>query len=79
MALPHPGSSVADHVTLSGGITTCVPDDSTTAQGLVLRADDALYAAKARGRRRLFSFEMQIDTVSHAPVAVPGPAPAAIA
>lgn len=76
LALPHPGSSVAGHVTLSGGITTCVPDDSTTAQGLVLRADDALYAAKARGRRRLFSFEMQIDTVSQAPVASAGAAPA---
>lgn len=75
LALPHPGSSVAGHVTLSGGITTCVPDDSTTAQGLVLRADDALYAAKARGRRRLFSFEMQIDTVSQAPTAPAGAAP----
>lgn len=65
LALPHPASSAAAHVTLSGGITTCVPDDSTTAEGLVMRADNALYAAKARGRRRLFSFEMQIDTVSH--------------
>ncbi len=63
LALPHPGSLVAPHITLSGGITTCVPDDTTTSEGLVMRADDALYAAKTRGRRRLFSFEMQIDAV----------------
>lgn len=62
MALPHPCSPVADYVTVSGGITTCVPDASTTAQGMILRADEALYAAKAHGRNRFFSFEMQLDT-----------------
>lgn len=61
-AIPHPASDVGGHVTVSGGITTCVPDDSTTAQGLLLRADDALYTAKARGRKRFFSYEMQMDT-----------------
>jgi diguanylate cyclase (GGDEF)-like protein len=63
MALPHPASSVAPHVTISGGITTCVPDATTTAEGLVTRADEALYAAKSRGRRRLFSFEIPLDGV----------------
>lgn len=67
LALPHPGSPVAPHVTLSGGITTCIPDESTTVEGLLMRADEALYAAKARGRRRLFSFEMQIDTLGQGP------------
>jgi len=61
-ALPHPDSRIAPHVTLSGGITTCVPDDSTTVEGLLRRADDALYAAKSRGRNCFFSFEMQMDT-----------------
>jgi len=61
-ALVHPDSPVAPMVTLSGGITTCVPDDSTTAEGLLLRADDALYNAKAKGRNRFFSYEMQLDT-----------------
>src|SRR5262249_13320643 len=59
----HPASAVAPHVTLSGGITTCVPDASTTSEGMVLRADEALYAAKRQGRDRFFSFEMQLDTV----------------
>jgi diguanylate cyclase (GGDEF)-like protein len=59
----HPGSAVAPHVTISGGITTCIPDATTTAEGMVLRADEALYAAKRQGRNRFFSFEMQMDTV----------------
>lgn len=61
-ALPHAASTVADHVTLSGGITTCVPDESTTIEGMLLRADEALYVAKAKGRNRFFSFEMQLDS-----------------
>ncbi len=66
-ALPHPDSPVSERVTLSGGITTCVPDDSTTAEGLLLRADDALYNAKAKGRNRFFSYEMQVDTEEDRP------------
>ncbi len=63
-AMPHPGSAVAPHVTLSGGITTCVPDESTTIEGMLMRADEALYVAKAKGRNRFFSFEMQVDSVA---------------
>jgi diguanylate cyclase (GGDEF)-like protein len=51
-AIPHPDSPTQPHITLSGGITTCLPDDSTTMEGLLLRADDALYNAKATGRNR---------------------------
>jgi diguanylate cyclase (GGDEF)-like protein len=63
--LPHPDSPVSEHVTLSGGITTVVPDDDTTVQSLIMRADEALYAAKVQGRNRFFSFEMQLDTNEH--------------
>jgi diguanylate cyclase (GGDEF)-like protein len=63
MQIPHPDSPVGAWLTLSGGITTCVPDDSTTAEGLLLRADDALYQAKAKGRNRFFSYEMKLDTL----------------
>jgi len=61
--IAHPHSPSASHVSLSGGITTCVPDASTTAEGLLIRADDALYTAKAKGRNRFFSYEMLLDTV----------------
>lgn len=60
-ALPHPDSPVSAWVTLSGGITTCIPDESTSAAGLLLRADEALYTAKSAGRARFFSFEMQVE------------------
>jgi diguanylate cyclase (GGDEF)-like protein len=62
LAWPHPTSPVAPRVTLSGGITTCVPDASTTVESMLMRADQALYAAKTQGRDRFFSFEMQLDT-----------------
>mgnify|MGYP000861705377 FL=1 len=61
-AITHPGSPFEAKVTLSGGITTCVPDAAATCESLILRADEALYAAKALGRNRFFSFEMQADT-----------------
>ncbi|MBU0917736.1 GGDEF domain-containing response regulator [Aquabacterium parvum] len=60
-SLNHPGSPFGC-VTLSGGITTLVPDATTNAQQLVMRADQALYNAKAKGRNCYFSFEMQMDT-----------------
>ena len=49
--------------TLHGGISTCVPDDSTNAESMVMRADHVLHAAKVQGRNRCFSFEMPMDTV----------------
>lgn len=60
-SLRHPGSPFGC-VTLSGGITTLVPDATTQGQQLVVRADQALYNAKAKGRNCYFSFEMQMDT-----------------
>ena len=62
-AFAHAGAALGDTLTLSGGITTCVPDDSTHTESMIMRADQALYAAKAQGRNRFFSFEMQMDTL----------------
>jgi len=62
LAIAHPCSPVAPYVTVSGGVTTCVPDAQTTGQGLLMHADEALYNAKARGRNRFFSFEIEMDT-----------------
>ncbi|MEK8087746.1 diguanylate cyclase [Aquabacterium sp. A3] len=66
-ALPHPDSPLGSLVTISGGITTCVPDAETTAQSLLMRADEALYRAKSNGRNRFFSLEMQLDSLQSAP------------
>ena len=84
-AIPHPDSPTGATITLSGGITTCLPDESTSAEGLIIRADDALYNAKSTGRNRFFSYEMQMDTAEQrrqaaasaaaAPAAAVPPAP----
>ncbi len=62
LALPHPASPTGPFVSFSGGITTLVPASETRGEALLMRADEALYAAKGRGRNRFFSFEMQMDT-----------------
>ena len=49
--------------TLHGSTSTCVPDDSTNAESMVMRVDQVLHTAKVQGRNRCFSFEMQMDTV----------------
>jgi len=72
-AIPHPDSPIGGTLTLSGGITTCLPDESTSAEGLIIRADDALYNAKSTGRNRFFSYEMQMDTQEQRRQAAPAP------
>lgn len=50
--IPHETSSVAQHVTVSIGIYTLIPDKQQTLKGVVKQADEALYAAKGSGRHR---------------------------
>ena len=50
--LRHEFSSTADHVTISLGVATMVPDGSQQAEALVATADKALYEAKESGRNR---------------------------
>jgi diguanylate cyclase (GGDEF)-like protein len=51
--LPHAGSAVADHVTVSVGLATLVPRPGSLPQEVVIAADQALYRAKQQGRNRL--------------------------
>ena len=51
--IPHPGSKVADHVTISIGVAALVPTDETSQKRLVNQADEALYLAKNRGRNQV--------------------------
>jgi len=52
LALPHPSSPVAGHVTLSLGVATLVPGEGAPGD-LTRRADEALYRAKELGRNRV--------------------------
>ena len=54
MRLEHGGSSVADHVTISMGVSALRPDEQSSVQELIETADKNLYTAKAQGRNRVF-------------------------
>jgi diguanylate cyclase (GGDEF)-like protein len=61
-AVDHPDSPLSHFVTLSGGMTTCVPDHDTTAESMLRLADESLYAAKQRGRQRFVDLDTGLDT-----------------
>lgn len=53
MQIPHEKSGAGVHLTLSMGITDIVPAQGASVENFILRADQALYAAKNRGRNRV--------------------------
>ena len=55
LAFPHEKSAIADHLTLSIGCASAIPDPSSHWQSLIAQADQCLYQAKAQGRNRLVS------------------------
>lgn len=50
--ITHEFSSAADHVTISLGVAAVLPDSAGTPEGLLARADEALYKSKEAGRNR---------------------------
>lgn len=57
LALAHPRSSAAPHVTVSIGIAAMTANGANSAQALVDRADEGLYRAKRSGRNRVASVD----------------------
>jgi diguanylate cyclase (GGDEF)-like protein len=53
LQIPHSGSSVAKHVTLSIGLATMIPSQPDSEDFLRLSADNALYQAKKMGRKQV--------------------------
>ncbi len=56
LAIPNSASSVADRVTISGGVATSPAGRLFTAEELIRTADSALYRAKGNGRNRVETF-----------------------
>jgi diguanylate cyclase (GGDEF)-like protein len=62
-ALPHPDSAVAQCVTASIGVAALVPAQLRAPEQLILAADHALYAAKARGKNRVAGVARSSDAM----------------
>ena len=58
LGVPHAGSDVAPHVTMSFGVAACLPAPGLTADRLIESADAALYRAKSDGRNRATAFAL---------------------
>src|SRR4051812_33167826 len=55
LGIGYDASGISDRVTISGGVATITPPDTTTPDGLLHAADQALYKAKCLGRNRITS------------------------
>ncbi len=53
LKIPHRTSGVADHVTVSIGVATTIPNSQMQPSQLVQKADESLYRAKQSGRNRV--------------------------
>lgn len=56
--IPHRTSGVADFVTASAGVASCIPSPVISPRELLAAADDALYQAKRTGRNRVVRASM---------------------
>jgi len=53
LKIPHAASNVAEHVTLSLGVTSVLPDQKVAPMDLIKAADASLYQAKHQGRNQV--------------------------
>lgn len=53
LEIPNSGSQVSDYLTISCGVASLIPDESTPLDRVIHFADKALYEAKEKGRNRV--------------------------
>ena len=63
LQIPHPGVANAPYVTFSIGAACIEPQLGRGAEGFIQLADEALYAAKQRGRDRTVLMDREYDTL----------------
>jgi len=61
--IPHADSPAGPFVTLSAGVSVCLPGAQTTATQLLLQADQSQYAAKNKGRDRVCYYDPKSQAV----------------
>ena len=59
--IPHDSSKVSDHVTISVGVATWLPERASSSEKIITAADKALYKAKESGRDKVVSLGMQME------------------
>jgi diguanylate cyclase (GGDEF)-like protein len=57
----HEKSQVSDHVTISLGVATLIPKADKAMKFLIEAADKSLYQAKAEGRNRIISVDLDLE------------------
>ena len=70
-AIPHPDNEGLGIVTISIGVAGAVPDSKSSPAGLLQRADDALYRAKASGRNRVETVGKEWNSQTRAAIETP--------
>jgi diguanylate cyclase (GGDEF)-like protein len=63
LQIPHPGVKDAPHVTFSIGAACIEPQLGRGTEGFIQLADEALYAAKQRGRNRTVIMDREYETL----------------
>lgn len=60
LQINHPTSKVSQYITISIGVATVIPTQVESPESLIIKADNALYQAKEKGRDRIVFFEQKL-------------------